>query len=46
VADAFGADGVRVAQPEDIAPAIRKAATGSVPTLIHVPTARSNPADP
>lgn len=46
VATAFGARGTRIGQVDEIAPAIAEAATGDVPTLIHVPTARNNPGAP
>jgi len=46
LAVAFGARGVKINQANEIAPAIAGAAAGSVPTLIHVPTARSNPGSP
>ena len=45
MAEAFGARGVRVGQAEEIAPAIREGFEASVPTLIHVPIGKSNPAE-
>ncbi|MBM3262713.1 MAG: thiamine pyrophosphate-binding protein [candidate division Zixibacteria bacterium] len=44
-AQAFGGHGVRIAHPEEIAPALQTGMTGDRPTLIHVPIVRSNPSD-
>ncbi len=46
MAEAFGALGIRVNSPDEIAPALQQGLTADVPTLIHVPVIRSNPADP
>ncbi len=45
MAEAFGALGIRVNSPDEIAPALRQGLTADVPALIHVPVVRSNPAD-
>ncbi|NLC59556.1 MAG: thiamine pyrophosphate-binding protein [Armatimonadetes bacterium] len=43
VAEGFGARGVRVSRPEEIAPAIREALSADLPTVIHVPIAGGFP---
>ena len=45
MAEAFGARGVRIETPEQIVPAIQEGFSASVPTLIHVPVVRANPAE-
>jgi acetolactate synthase-1/2/3 large subunit len=45
MAEAFGARGIRIDQPEALAPALRDGFAADVPTLIHCPIVRSNPAD-
>ncbi len=43
VAQGFGANGVRVSRPEEIAPAIRAGLSADRPTLIHVPITGGTP---
>lgn len=45
VAQAFGADGVRVERPEEIGPAVARGLVSGRPTLVHVPIAGGGPAD-
>ncbi|HIE27837.1 TPA: thiamine pyrophosphate-binding protein [Candidatus Poribacteria bacterium] len=45
VAEGFGARGVMIEKPEEIAPAIREGFESSKPTLIHVPITVGGPAD-
>ncbi|MFP4057232.1 MAG: thiamine pyrophosphate-binding protein [Candidatus Brocadiia bacterium] len=45
VAEAFGAAGVRVEEPDGLEPAIRKALAADRTTLIHCPIALGGPAD-
>jgi acetolactate synthase-1/2/3 large subunit len=45
VAQGFGARGVTVTQPQDLAPAIRQAFDSGQPTLIEVPIALQGPTD-
>jgi len=45
MAEAFGANGIRVNKADEITPAIQKALNSDKPTLIHVPIARSNPVE-
>jgi acetolactate synthase-1/2/3 large subunit len=45
MAEAFGAHGVRVERPEEVAPALRRGLAADRPTLIHAPVVRSSPAD-
>jgi acetolactate synthase-1/2/3 large subunit len=45
LAEAFGALGLRVERPEDLAPAIQRGLAADRPTLIHVPIAIEGPAD-
>ncbi len=45
VAEGFGARGIRVEKPEEIAPAIKEGFDSDKPTLIHVPIVARGPAD-
>ncbi|MCY3766701.1 MAG: thiamine pyrophosphate-binding protein [Gemmatimonadetes bacterium] len=45
MAEAFGARGVRIERAGQILPALRHGLDAEQPTLIHVPVARSSPAD-
>ncbi len=45
MAEAFGAQGFRIEHADQILPALRDGLDAETPTLIHVPVARSSPAD-
>jgi acetolactate synthase-1/2/3 large subunit len=45
VAQGFGARGILIDKPDELAPAIRQAFTASVPTLIEVPIALAGPTE-
>jgi acetolactate synthase-1/2/3 large subunit len=45
MAEAFGARGIRIEHAGQILPALRDGLCAELPTLIHVPVARSSPTD-